>query len=123
MGKLFLPVFRLILVSPMEYLCSAIIANKAPNMQVDNASISKLIEAAGDKADAAKVELLIKSMQGKTVEEHIESGKAKMSSIAVAAAPVAAGATSSADAGKAAEKVEEAEPEPSEDASEFDMDF
>merc|ERR1712137_537796 len=121
MGKLFLPVFRLILVSPMEYLCSAIIANKAPNMQVDNASISKLIEAAGGKADAAKVELLIKSMQGKTVEEHIESGKAKMSSIAVAAAPVAAGATSSTDAGKAAEKVDE--PEPSEDASEFDMDF
>lgn len=80
------------------------LAGKTP----DAASISSVISAAGAEADAAQVELLLKELEGKDVDELIKDGKEKLKSVSlggggggggVAAAPAAGGAAP-ADAGK-----------------------
>ena len=68
------------------------------------ADISALIASAGGEADEAKVELLMKEMEGKDVEELLKEGKDKLKSVSMggggggAAAPAAAAAGAAAPA-------------------------
>jgi len=68
------------------------------------ADISALIASAGGEADEAKVELLMKEMEGKDVEELLKEGKDKLKSVSMGggggggAAPAAAAAGAAAPA-------------------------
>lgn len=87
----------------MEYIYSVMLLNKA-GKTVDEKSVSAVLEAAGVKADAAKVKSLIAALDGVDVEKVIAE-----SSVVAAAAPAAAGAAPAAEAAApAAAKKEEA---------------
>ena len=91
----------------MEYIYSVMLLNKA-GKTVDEKSVTAVLEAAGVKADAAKVKSLIAALDGVDVEKVIAE------SSVVAAAPAAGAAASTEAAAPVAEKKEEA---PKADAS------
>jgi large subunit ribosomal protein L12 len=77
----------------MEYIYSVMLLNKA-GKTVDEKNVSAVLEAAGVKADAAKVKSLIAALDGVDVEKVIaESSVVSVAAPAAsAAAPVAAAA-------------------------------
>lgn len=64
----------------MEYVYAAMLLHKAGN-KVDEASMKKVLEAAGVKADAARIKALVAALENVDIEEAIKSA---------AVAPVAA---------------------------------
>lgn len=76
--------------------------------------IEGLYRAVGVSADLAKVNALLKKVEGRTLEEMIEEGSKKMQSVAVAAAP-------SAVAPSAKEAPKEEEEEEEEDSGSMDL--
>ena len=83
----------------MEYVYAALLIHKAGG-SVDEASVTKVLEAAGVTVDSAKVKALIASLDGVNIEDAI-------SKAAVAAAPAAASAASDSEAAPAAEEKKE----------------
>jgi large subunit ribosomal protein L12 len=76
----------------MEYIYSVMLLNKA-GKTVDETNVSAVLEAAGVKADAAKVKSLIAALDGVDVEKVIaESSVVSTAAPAAAAAPVDAAA-------------------------------
>ena len=80
----------------MEYVYSAMLLHSA-GKEVTEASVTKILDAAGVKADAARAKALVASLKDVNIDEAIEKA---------AAAPVAAAAPA-AGAQPAAEKKEE----------------
>jgi len=71
----------------MEYVYAAMLIHKAGG-KVDEASVTKVLEAAHVKVDSTRVKALVAALQGVNIDEAIE----KASFVAApAAAPVAAG--------------------------------
>ena len=66
----------------MEYIYAALLIHKA-GQKVEEASVKKVLEAAGVKADDARVKALVASLEGVNIDEAIEKS---------AVAPVAAAA-------------------------------
>lgn len=92
----------------MEYIYAALLVHKA-GKKVDEATVTKVLEAAGVSVDAARVKALVASLEGVNIEEAIQ--KAAAAPVAVAAAP-AAGESKAAekkDEKKAAEDTKKAE--------------
>lgn len=87
----------------MEYIYSAMLLHKA-GKEVNEANVKKVLDAAGVKADDARVKALIAALQGVNIEQAIE----KASQAQVVAAPMTAPASGHA---KAEEKSEEKSPE------------
>lgn len=83
----------------MEYVYSALLLHAAKK-EISAENIKKVIEAAGEKADDARIKALVSSLEGVDIEEAIKSA-------AVAAAPAAAPAAGEAQAEKKEEKKEE----------------
>ena len=83
----------------MEYVYASMLLHSAEKT-IDEASVTKVLEAAGVKADPSKVKALVASLKDVDIEEAIKSAAAVQ---AVAAAPAAGGA------GKAEESKEEPE--------------
>jgi large subunit ribosomal protein L12 len=65
----------------MEYIYAAMLLHKAGH-QINEASVKKVIEAAGLKADEARIKSLVAALDGVNIEETI-----KNASMPVAAAP------------------------------------
>ena len=84
----------------MEYIYAALLIHKA-GKQVDEATVKKVLEAAGVKPDDARIKALVASLEGVDIEEAIKKA---------AAAPVAVAAAPSGEAPKE-EKKEEKSPE------------
>lgn len=84
----------------MEYIYAGLLLHKA-GQKITEANVKKVIEAAGAKADAARVKALVAALDGVNIDEAIT----KAAPVAVAAAPAASG-----DA-PAAEKKEESKEE------------
>ena len=84
----------------MEYVYTAMLLHKA-GKTVDEASVKKVLEAAGVHADTARIKALVAALDGVNIEEAIQK--------AAIAAPVAAAAAPAAHAPaeKKAEKKEE----------------
>lgn len=82
----------------MEYVYAALLLHKA-GQKIDEASVKKVIDAAGIKADDARAKALIAALEGVNINEAIQ----KAASVPVAAAPVAG----TAGPAKAQEKKEE----------------
>ena len=67
----------------MEYIYAAMLIHKAGN-KVNEATVKKVLEAAGVKVDEARVKALIASLEGINIDEAIEKA-----AITPTAAPVA----------------------------------
>ena len=91
------------------FLLCVLGGNDAPSA----ADVEKVITSFGGEVDAEKVELLVKELEGKNIEELIEAGKKKLATVSVGAAAPAGAAGAAAPAAAAApakeEKVEEEE--------------
>lgn len=91
----------------MEYIYAALLVHKA-GKKVDEATVTKVLEAAGVKADGARVKALVASLEGVNIDEAIQ--KAAAAPVAVAAAPAAeAKAADKKDEKKAAEEAKKSE--------------
>jgi len=87
----------------MEYIYAAMLLHKA-GKKVDEASLKKVLDAAGVSADDSRVKATVAALEGVNIDEAIE----KAASVAVAA-PAAAPAEAKAEAKKEdpAKKAEE----------------
>ena len=74
----------------MEYVYAALLLHKA-GKKVEEASLKKIVEAAGVKVDGARIKALVSALEGVNIEEALKQA---------AAAPVAAPAAGS-DSGEA----------------------
>jgi large subunit ribosomal protein L12 len=92
----------------MEYIYAALLVHKA-GKKVDEATVTKVLEAAGVKVDGARVKALVASLEGVNIDEAIQ--KAAAAPVAVAAAPAAgeAKAADKKDEKKAAEEAKKAD--------------
>jgi len=80
----------------MEYVYSAMLLHKA-GQKVGEANVKKVLEAAGVKADEARIKALVASLEGVNIDEAIEKAAVPV------AAPVAqAAGTWAQDSGKKA---------------------
>ena len=101
----------------MDYVYSAMLLHSA-GQEVSEANVSKVLEAAGVKADAAKVKALVASLDGVNIEEAIEKAAPVAAAAPAPAAPAAAPAGAAPEAGeKKEEKSEEEEAKSEEDAA------
>ncbi|MBI2140973.1 50S ribosomal protein P1 [Candidatus Woesearchaeota archaeon] len=73
----------------MEYVYAALLLHKA-GKKVDEASLGKVLEAAGAKADVAMSKAVVASLDGVDFDKAIK--EAAVQQVAVAAAPAASGA-------------------------------
>jgi large subunit ribosomal protein L12 len=69
----------------MQYVYAALLLHSA-GKKIDDAGVKKVLEASGDKPDAAKVKALVSSLEGVNIEEAIAQAAAAQ----VVAAPAAA---------------------------------
>ncbi len=97
----------------MEYVYAAMLLHKA-NQKVDEASVKKVLEAAGVDVDDSRVKALVAALDGVDIDEAIKEAAAAPVAAAPAAAPAAEGSdTKSAD--KEDEKKSEEEEKKSEE--------
>ena len=89
----------------MEYVYAAMLLHKA-KQKIDEASVKKVLEAAGVTADEARLKALVASLEGVDIDKAIE--KAAMP---VAAAPVATAQTAAVEDKKEEKKEEEGKKE------------
>ena len=85
----------------MEYVYAALLIHKASG-KADEATVTKVLEAAGVSVDAAKVKALIASLEGVDIEDAISKA-----AVAAPAAAPAAGTDTAAAAPAEEKKVEE----------------
>jgi len=94
----------------MEYIYAAMLLHKA-GQKVDEASVKKVLEAAGVKPEESRLKALVAALEGVNIDEAI-----KKAAVPVAAAPVAGGhAQASAVDHKAEEAKKAAEAKKSEE--------
>ncbi len=68
----------------MEYIYAAMLIHKAGG-KVDEATVKKVLEAAGVKSDETRIKALVASLQGVNIDEAVK--KAAVAPVAIAAAP------------------------------------
>jgi large subunit ribosomal protein L12 len=91
----------------MEYIYAAMLLHKA-GKHIDEASVKKVLEAAGVKPDEARVKALVASLQGVNIDEVVKQAQV---------APVAVQAPSHEAKPAAAEKKEEKKEEKKDEMS------
>ena len=95
----------------MEYVYAAMLLHKA-KQKVDEASVKKVLEAAGVKPDDARVKALVASLEGVDIDKAVEKA-----AVPVAAAPAEGGAKAEGKAEKKPEKDVDAEKKEKEKAA------
>lgn len=85
----------------MEYVYAAMLLHKA-GKKVDEASVKKVLDAAGVQTDEARIKALVASLEGVNIDEAIEN--ASVAQAPVAAAPAEDAAPKAEDNKKAAEE-------------------
>lgn len=90
----------------MEYVYAAMLLHKA-GKEINEENISKVLKAAGVKADAVRVKALVASLSEVNIEEAIEAAPAMMAAPAAAQAPTAPAAEEKPKAEDKKKKVEE----------------
>lgn len=106
----------------MKYLAAYLLLQQGGNATPAAADISALLESVGSEVDQAKVQLLLASLEGKSVSDLITEGASKLASIPSGGASSAGAASSGAAAGSNAEAAAEEEVEEKEE-SDDDMGF
>ncbi|ORE02063.1 ribosomal protein 60S [Rhizopus microsporus var. microsporus] len=96
----------------MKHLAAYLLLVAGGKANPSNEDIKKLLASVGIETDAARLDALLKSLEGKTIAEVIAEGTPKLASISagpVAAAGGAAAAGAAAEEAPAEEKAEEKE--------------
>ena len=75
----------------MRYVAAAMLAVLGGG-EPTAANIKKILSSVGIDADAAKVDMVVKELAGKNIEELLEEGKGKLGSMPAAGAAPAGGA-------------------------------
>ncbi|AWU77253.1 60S acidic ribosomal protein P2-B [Pichia kudriavzevii] len=100
----------------MKYLAAYLLLQQGGNASPSAADIKTLLESVGSEVEQSNIDLLLASLEGKSVDELIAEGATKLASISTgsAAAGASAGAAASGEAA-AEEEVEEAKEESDDD--------
>merc|ERR1712141_454699 len=103
----------------MRYVAAALLAGLG-GKSIDANNIKSILGSVGIEAESEKIDLVVKELAGKDLEELIAEGQTKLASMPAgggggAAAPAAGGAAAPAAAEKAPEKKEEPEEESDDD--------
>merc|ERR1712025_154268 len=103
----------------MRYVAAALLAGLG-GKSIDAANIKSILGSVGIEAESDKIDLVVKELAGKDVEELIAEGQTKLASMPAGggggAAPAAGGAAApAADAAAKEEKKEEPEEESDDD--------
>ncbi|CAH0595557.1 unnamed protein product [Chrysodeixis includens] len=107
----------------MRYVAAYLLAVLGGKVNPAAADVEKILSSVGIEADGEKLKKVIAELTGKNVEELIEQGREKLSSMPVGgAAPAAAGGAAPAAAAAEEKKEEEAKKEESE-SEDDDMGF
>jgi large subunit ribosomal protein LP2 len=115
--------FRLDPSVKMRYAAAYVLATLSGNTTPDVATISKILGSVGIDCDNAKAQKVIDACKGKNIDQIIEAGTKKLSSLptgggAAAAAAPAGAAPAAADAKKGAAKEEKKEEKKKEESDE-----
>merc|ERR1712077_108291 len=107
----------------MRYVAAALLAALGEK-SIDAKNIKSILGSVGIEAEADKVDLVVKELAGKNLEELIAEGQTKLASMPAgggggAAAPAAGGAA--APAAEAAKEEKKEEPEESDDDMGFGL--
>uniref|UniRef100_K3X7H3 Uncharacterized protein n=1 Tax=Globisporangium ultimum (strain ATCC 200006 / CBS 805.95 / DAOM BR144) TaxID=431595 RepID=K3X7H3_GLOUD len=94
----------------MRHVAAFLLLVLGGNTTPSAADIEKVISSFGGEVDSAKVELLLKELEGKDINEVIAAGKAKLATVSVGSGSASAGAAAAGGAA-AAPVVEEKEEE------------
>ncbi|CAB4058302.1 RP-LP2 [Lepeophtheirus salmonis] len=106
----------------MRYVAAALLSAMSGS-DPSKASIKSILDSVGIECENEKVDLVLKSLAGKSIEEIIEEGKKKLASVpSGGAAPAAAGGAADPAGAPAAAKAEAKKEEPEEE-SDDDMGF
>merc|ERR1739838_250037 len=104
--------------SIMRYVAAALLAALG-GKSIDANNIKSILGSVGIEAESDKIDLVVKELAGKDIEELIAEGQTKLASMPAGgggAAPAAGGAAApAADAGAKEEKKEEPEEESDDD--------
>ena len=103
----------------MKYLAAYLLLQQGGNASPSAADIKTLLESVGSEVEQSNIDLLLASLEGKSVDELIAEGSTKLATISTGSAGAAA---SSAAAGGAA-AAEEEEVEEAKEESDDDMGF
>lgn len=90
----------------MEYVYAAMLLHKA-GREISEANVKKVIEAAGVKADDARLKALVAALDGVDIEKAIKEAAVTVAAPAVSAAPAAEGKKEEKKAAEEEKKSEE----------------
>ncbi len=108
----------------MRYVAAYLLAVLGGKASPAAADVEKILSSVGIEADSEKLKRVISELSGKNVEELIDQGREKLSSMPVGGgAPVAAAAGAAAPAAAAAEEKKEEEAKKEDSESDDDMGF
>ncbi len=86
----------------MRYVAAYLLATLAGNQSPDLAALEKILSSAGIEVDKTKATKVIESLKGKSVEQLIKDGSAKLATMPAASAAPAAAAPAAGGAPAAA---------------------
>ncbi|TYZ63144.1 hypothetical protein PybrP1_008227 [[Pythium] brassicae (nom. inval.)] len=95
----------------MRHVAAFLLLVLGGNTSPSAADIEKVIASFGGEADAAKVELLLKELEGKDIAEVVAAGKAKLATVSIGGGSSAGAGAAAAGGAAAAPVVEEKEEE------------
>lgn len=95
----------------MRHVAAFLLLVLGGNTSPSAADVEKVIASFGGEADAAKIELLLKELEGKDIEELIAAGKAKLATVSIGGGSSTGGAAASTGGAAAAAPVEAEEEE------------
>ena len=100
----------------MRYIAAALLLAQAGE-EVNAANITKVLGAVGVEVDKKNLDIVLKNLDGKSLDELLAEGTKKLASVGggAAAAPAAAAGDAAPAAGGAPAKEKEPEPEEEED--------
>nr|ANM86177.1 60S acidic ribosomal protein P2-1 [Stygiella incarcerata] len=108
----------------MKHIAAYLLAVLGGNMHPAKGDIEKILSSVGVDAEEEMLDKLMSELQGKSLEEVIEAGRSKMSSVPMGGAVAASGAAVAASTEEKPEeeaKVEEEEEEESDDDMGFGL--
>ncbi|CAK7895811.1 60S acidic ribosomal protein P2-B [[Candida] anglica] len=106
----------------MKYLAAYLLLVQGGNTSPSASDISALLETVGVEAEEQRISTLLAELEGKSVEELIQAGNAKLASVPTGGAAAASSGSAAAAGGAAAEEAAEEAVEEKEE-SDDDMGF
>jgi len=106
----------------MRYVAAALLVALGGN-DVSEANIKKLLDVVGIECDSEKAGIVVKELAGKSVEELIAEGNAKLASVPSGGGAAGAPAAAAAGGAAPAEEAKEEKKEEPEEESDDDMGF